>query len=85
MTPRGSKNQSILLRIALTTSHCEYFATVTVTVSNPRTKVIIASVVFPPSSSAQALQAVMLSIGLCGSAVHLVELNRQLRIPPARR
>jgi len=45
MTPRGSKNQSILLRIAPTTPHRRLFATVTSTVSNPSTKTTIQYVV----------------------------------------
>ena len=46
MTPRGSKNQSILLRIAPTNSHCGQSATVIVTVSNPRTRATIESAMF---------------------------------------
>ena len=46
MTPRGSKNQSILLRIAPTNQHCGHSATVMSTVSNPHTKAIIAFAVY---------------------------------------
>ena len=51
MTLRGSKNQSILLRIAPTTPHCGHFTTVIITIYNPRSRATFAYVMFMSKST----------------------------------